>query len=156
MDLGGRSVTQSKGSSSKSIRLGPQATADGGPGDGRADHGMVQKAPYAGRAAPLRSGQPVRQRGLSGSPDGLRHDQLDEPQGQLLGQRPDRERVQQLQEQAHLRQRYATRAEITAETFDYIEVFYNRKRRHSRLGYQSPVQYLADWLMTEEEQKQVA
>ena len=52
--------------------------------------------------------------------------------------------------------RYATRAEITAETFDYIEVFYNRKRRHSSLGYQSPVQYLEDWLMTEEEQKQVA
>ena len=52
--------------------------------------------------------------------------------------------------------RYATRAEITAETFDYIEVFYNRKRRHSRLGYQSPVQYLENWLMTEEVQKQVA
>jgi len=46
--------------------------------------------------------------------------------------------------------------ELTAETFDYIEVFFNRRRRHSSLGYQSPVQYLEDWLMTEEEQKQVA
>ena len=52
--------------------------------------------------------------------------------------------------------RYATRAEITAETFDYIEVFYNRKRRHSSLDYQSPAQYLEHWLTTEEEQKQVA
>jgi transposase InsO family protein len=26
--------------------------------------------------------------------------------------------------------------------FEYIEVFYNRKRRHSTLGYQSPIQYL--------------
>ena len=30
--------------------------------------------------------------------------------------------------------RYATRAEVTAETFDYIEVFFNRRRRHSSLG----------------------
>ncbi|RYU46777.1 hypothetical protein ERW51_18320, partial [Aliivibrio finisterrensis] len=25
--------------------------------------------------------------------------------------------------------------------FEYIEVFYNRKRRHSALGYVSPVEY---------------
>ncbi|WP_297795338.1 IS3 family transposase, partial [uncultured Marinobacter sp.] len=25
--------------------------------------------------------------------------------------------------------------------FEYIEVFYNRKRRHSALGYLSPVEY---------------
>ncbi|MES0491554.1 MAG: IS3 family transposase, partial [Leptospirales bacterium] len=25
--------------------------------------------------------------------------------------------------------------------FDYIEVFYNRKRKHSKLGYRSPFQY---------------
>jgi len=30
--------------------------------------------------------------------------------------------------------RNATRAEVTAETFDYIEVFFNRRRRHSSLG----------------------
>jgi len=29
--------------------------------------------------------------------------------------------------------------------FEYIEVFYNRKRRHSTLGYQSPIQYLRQW-----------
>lgn len=52
--------------------------------------------------------------------------------------------------------RYATGAEITAETFDYIEVFYDRKGRHSKLGYQSPAQYLEHWLTTEKGQKQVA
>ena len=32
--------------------------------------------------------------------------------------------------------------------FEYIEVFYNRKRRHSKLGYQSPSQYLSRWAET--------
>ena len=33
--------------------------------------------------------------------------------------------------------RYATREEAIADLFDYIEVFYNRQRRHSSLGYRS-------------------
>jgi len=33
---------------------------------------------------------------------------------------------------------YATRAEAHSSIFDYIELFYNRKRRHSTLGYQTP------------------
>jgi len=33
---------------------------------------------------------------------------------------------------------YATRDEARASIFEYIEVFYNRKRLHSALGYQSP------------------
>ena len=34
--------------------------------------------------------------------------------------------------------RYATRAEARRSMFEYIEVFYNRQRRHSALGYVSP------------------
>ncbi len=33
---------------------------------------------------------------------------------------------------------FRTRAEARTALFDYIEVFYNRQRRHSALGYQSP------------------
>lgn len=33
---------------------------------------------------------------------------------------------------------YATRAEARASIFEYIEVFYNRKRIHSSIGYQCP------------------
>lgn len=38
---------------------------------------------------------------------------------------------------------YATREEATQDIFEYIEVFYNRKRRHSTLGYYSPAEYEA-------------
>jgi putative transposase len=40
--------------------------------------------------------------------------------------------------------RYRTRAEAEADLFDYIEPFYDRGRRHSTLGYASPVQFLED------------
>ena len=39
------------------------------------------------------------------------------------------------------RQSYRTREEAKADVFDYIEVFYNRKRRHAYLGYTSPVEF---------------
>ena len=39
--------------------------------------------------------------------------------------------------------RYATREEATQDIFEYIEVFYNRQRRHSTLGYHSPAEYEA-------------
>jgi putative transposase len=38
-------------------------------------------------------------------------------------------------------QRFATRAEARAAIFDYIEVFYNRTRLHSSLGYVSPLAF---------------
>lgn len=38
-------------------------------------------------------------------------------------------------------ERYATRATARQSLFEYIEVFYNRKRRHSALGYVSPHEY---------------
>jgi len=43
-------------------------------------------------------------------------------------------------------QRYATREEARQDTFEYIEVFYNRSRRHSALGCQSPAAFYATWL----------
>ena len=52
--------------------------------------------------------------------------------------------------------RYATRAEATADAFEYIEVFYNRKRRHSTLGYKSPTQFMEDWISTQHGGKLVA
>jgi transposase InsO family protein len=38
---------------------------------------------------------------------------------------------------------YATRTDARQDIFEYIEVFYNRKRRHSTLGYESPAEFEA-------------
>jgi transposase InsO family protein len=40
-------------------------------------------------------------------------------------------------------QHYRTRAEARASVFEYIEVFYNRTRLHSTLGYCSPIEFEA-------------
>ncbi|KAA8994247.1 IS3 family transposase [Affinibrenneria salicis] len=36
---------------------------------------------------------------------------------------------------------FSSREQAMNALFDYIEVFYNRRRRHSTLGYQTPVHY---------------
>jgi putative transposase len=41
------------------------------------------------------------------------------------------------------RKTYRTRDEARADVFDYIECFYNPKRRHSTIGYMSPVDFEA-------------
>lgn len=37
--------------------------------------------------------------------------------------------------------RYPTRWAARASVFEFIELFYNRERRHSSLGYLSPAEY---------------
>jgi putative transposase len=39
------------------------------------------------------------------------------------------------------RKSWPTQAEARTSVFEYIETFYNRRRRHSRLGMLSPVEY---------------
>jgi transposase InsO family protein len=38
---------------------------------------------------------------------------------------------------------YASHEEARQSLFEYIEVFYNRRRRHSTLGYRSPAEFEA-------------
>jgi putative transposase len=48
-------------------------------------------------------------------------------------------------EQVH-HARFRTREEAKAAVFDYIEIFYNRQRLHSAIGYRTPVEARADML----------
>jgi len=52
--------------------------------------------------------------------------------------------------------RYATHADMKATSFEYIEVFYNRNRQHSTLGYSSPAQFLENWISEQHQEKLVA
>jgi putative transposase len=45
--------------------------------------------------------------------------------------------------------RYRTRSDAKADVFEYIEIFYNRIRRHSTLGHTSPEQYLNAWQLNQ-------
>jgi transposase InsO family protein len=42
------------------------------------------------------------------------------------------------------RNSWPTRRELGSAVFEYIEVFYNRERRHSTLGYRSPIEFEKD------------
>jgi transposase InsO family protein len=48
-----------------------------------------------------------------------------------------------LKEECIYRQAWPTRSQARRAIFDYIEIFYNRRRLHSSLGYLSPAEYEA-------------
>lgn len=52
--------------------------------------------------------------------------------------------------------RYENHADIKAAVFEYIEVFYNRKRQHSTLGYKSPIQFFDNWISEQNQEKRAA
>lgn len=45
---------------------------------------------------------------------------------------------------------YVTREQAKQSIFEYVEVFYNRQRRHSTLGYVSPATFENQWQQSEE------
>ena len=49
-----------------------------------------------------------------------------------------------------------THVEAIADLFEYVEVFYNRSRRHSTLGQVSPTQFMQDWIATQQEKNLAA
>ena len=69
--------------------------------------------------------------------------------GECLDNAPMESFFASLKKELVHRQKFRTRAQAKAAIFEYIEVFYNRQRRHSGIGYQTPVQAFEDmtWKM---------
>ncbi len=105
---------------------------------------------------PFGSRQLICQPRISGQAQGIWHGLFDETQGKLLGQRANGKLVRQLKNERVYGERFETRDEVIAMTFEYIEVFYNRKRLHSTLGYKSLMQFLDDWFTAQQYEKLVA
>jgi putative transposase len=53
-------------------------------------------------------------------------------------------------------ERFAKRVAMKAMAFEYTEVFYYWKRRHSTLDYRPPEQFIQDWLAAQNRKQQVA
>ena len=87
---------------------------------------------------------------------GVRNDLLDEQEGQLLGHAPTESWFNSCKNERIHGLRYATHADMKAAAFEYIEVFYNRNRQHSTLGYRSPIQHLDRWMREQNLEKQAA
>ena len=49
-----------------------------------------------------------------------------------------------LKSEMYYRQRFSNRARARFAVAEYIEVFYNRQRLHSTLGYRTPAEALTD------------
>jgi transposase InsO family protein len=50
-----------------------------------------------------------------------------------------------LKNEMHYRQSFPDRIRARFAVADYIEVFYNRRRLHSALGYRTPIEALTDY-----------
>jgi len=61
--------------------------------------------------------------------------------GQLLGQTRDGELLLLAEDRTHRAQDLSHADDAKADVFDYIECFYNPKRRHSTIGYMSPMDF---------------
>ncbi|MCL4159917.1 UNVERIFIED_CONTAM: hypothetical protein GTU68_027303 [Idotea baltica] len=70
--------------------------------------------------------------------------------GECLDNAPMESFFASLKKELVHRQKFRTRAQAKAAIFEYIEVFYNRQRRHSGVGYQTPQQAFNNmtWKMT--------
>ena len=66
---------------------------------------------------------------------------LDESRGNCWDDAPTESWFNRFKNERVYGWRFATREQMTATAFEYIEVFYNRERRHSALGYVAPAQF---------------
>jgi putative transposase len=98
----------------------------------RPDAGLVHHSDQGSQYVSLGFGQSCGQAGIARSM-GSRGDAFDNAVAESFFATLKKELVH--------RQSWPTRRELEAAVFEYIEVFYNRRRRHSTLGMLSPAEY---------------
>ena len=94
--------------------------------------GLIWHSDQGGRFVSLAFGQQARAAGIAQSM-GSRGDCFDNAVAESFFATLKKELIN--------RRSWPTKAELRTEVFDYIEVFYNRERRHSTLGQRSPADY---------------
>jgi putative transposase len=98
----------------------------------RPDGGLVHHSDHGAQYTSLAFGRTLREAGLAGSMGSV-GDALDNAVAESF--------FASLQTELLDRHACATRAELRSAIFEYIEAFYNRRRRHSTLGYLSPAEF---------------
>jgi putative transposase len=110
----------------------------------RPEPGLVHHSDQGSQYVSLAFGQQARDAGIAVSM-GSRGDAYDNAVAESFFATLKKELVN--------RRSWPTRRELTAAVFEYIEVFYNRERRHSTLGYLSPIQFEKDSLSIKMEEE---
>ena len=98
----------------------------------RPDRGLIYHSDQGSQFVSLAFGQQARAAGIAQSM-GSRGDCFDNAVAESFFATIKKELIH--------RRSWPTKAELRTEVFDYIEVFYNRQRRHSKLGQSSPADY---------------
>ncbi|WP_244145204.1 IS3 family transposase [Paraburkholderia tuberum] len=109
-----------------------------------------RRRPAPGALCHSDRGRPVRESRVPAQAERLRHALLDEPKGRLLGHAPTESFFNSLKNERVHATRYRTHQDAKADLFEYVEVFYNRSRRHSSLGFVSPERSLQDWIKAQQ------
>ncbi len=105
----------------------------------RPDPGVIHHSDHGSQYTSLAFGKTLREAGLVGSMGSV-GDAYDNAMAESF--------FATLKTELLDRQRWMTRMQLRAAIFDYIEVFYNRRRRHSALGHLSPIEFERRWLTT--------
>ncbi len=98
----------------------------------RPEHGLIWHSDQGSQFVSLVFGQQARKAGIAQSM-GSKGDCFDNAVAESFFATIKKELIH--------RRAWPTKAELRTEVFDYIEVFYNRQRRHSTLGQRSPVEF---------------
>ena len=98
----------------------------------RPEHGLIWHSDQGSQFVSLTFGQQARTAGIAQSM-GSKGDCFDNAVAESFFATLKKELIH--------RRSWPTKPELRTEVFDYIEVFYNRQRRHSTLGQRSPADY---------------